>query len=59
MFVWDAENLSHIARHKISQVEAEEVIQNDPLDLERQILDGEERFLHLARRWRNESSSSS
>ena len=50
MFVWDAENLSHIARHKISQVEAEEVIQNDPLDLERQILDGEERFLHLARR---------
>lgn len=47
MFIWDAENLSHIARHKISQEEAEQVIQNDPLDLERQILNGEERFLHL------------
>jgi uncharacterized DUF497 family protein len=47
MFIWDAENLSHIARHKISQEEAEQVIQNYPLDLERQIVDGEERFLHL------------
>jgi uncharacterized DUF497 family protein len=47
MFIWDAENLSHIARHKISREEAEQVIQNRPLDLERQIVDGEERFLHL------------
>jgi uncharacterized DUF497 family protein len=47
MFIWDAENLSHIARHKITQEEAEQVIQNDPLDLERQIVNGEERFLHL------------
>ena len=47
MFIWDAENLSHIARHKILQEEAEQVIQNEPLDLERQILNGEERFLHL------------
>ena len=57
MFVWDAENLSHIARHKISQEEAEQVIQNDPLDLERQILNGEERFLHLGETLANESSS--
>jgi uncharacterized DUF497 family protein len=47
MFIWDAENLSHIARHRISQEESEQVIQNHPLDLERQIVDGEERFLHL------------
>ena len=47
MFIWDAENLSHTARHKISREEAEQVIQNDPLDLERQIVNGEERFLHL------------
>ena len=47
MFIWDAENLSHIARHKISQQEAEQVIRNDPLDLECQIVVGEERFLHL------------
>jgi uncharacterized protein len=47
MFVWDAANIAHIARHKISQKEAEQVIQNDPLDLERQICNGEERFVHL------------
>jgi len=47
MHIWEAENLSHIARHKISQEEAEQVIQNDPLDLERQSVDDEERFLHL------------
>ena len=59
MFIWDAENLSHIARHKISQEEAEQVIQNDPLDLERQILNGEGAFCTSARLWRNESCSSS
>jgi uncharacterized DUF497 family protein len=47
MFLWDAANTAHIARHKISREEAEQVIQNDPLDLDRQIHDGEERFVHL------------
>ena len=47
MFFWDKENLNHIARHGISQQEAEQVIQNNPLDLERQIRNGEVRMLHL------------
>jgi uncharacterized DUF497 family protein len=47
MFLWDRENISHIARHKISRAEAEQVIENNPFDLERQIRNGEERILHL------------
>ena len=47
MFVWDEANTAHIARHKNSREEAEKVIHNDPLDLDRQIHDGEERFVHL------------
>ncbi len=47
MFLWDKENISHIVRHKVSQSEAEQVIENNPLDLERQIRSGEQRMLHL------------
>jgi hypothetical protein len=47
MFFWDKDNLSHIARHHVSKDEAEQVIQNDPLDLERQIRNREQRLLHL------------
>jgi uncharacterized DUF497 family protein len=46
-FSWDPSNTSHIARHGVSPEEAEQVIENDPLDLERQIRYGEERVLHL------------
>jgi uncharacterized DUF497 family protein len=42
-FHWDEANLRHIARHQISPHEAEHVILNDPLELEVQIVDGEER----------------
>lgn len=47
MFFWDKDNLSHIARHHVSKDESEQVIQNDPLDLEGQIRNGEQRLLHL------------
>jgi uncharacterized DUF497 family protein len=47
MFLWDKENTSHIARHNVSRAEAEQVIENNPFDLERQIRNGEERILHL------------
>jgi hypothetical protein len=47
MFFWDKDNLSHIARHHVSRNEAEQVIQNEPLDLETQIRNGELRILHL------------
>jgi uncharacterized DUF497 family protein len=47
MFLWDKENLSPIARHEVSREEAEQVIENNPFDLERQIRNGEPRVLHL------------
>lgn len=43
-FDWDEENQKHIARHGVTPDEAEQVLANDPLDLERQDINGEERF---------------
>jgi len=42
-FSWDNANISHLARHNVLPEEAEQVIQNDPLDLELQVVDGEPR----------------
>ncbi len=47
MFLWDDGNINHIALHGISTNEAEEVINNDPLDIKRQFRNGETRFVHL------------
>jgi uncharacterized DUF497 family protein len=47
MFLWDKENTSHIARHNVSRVEAEQVVENNPFDLEKQTRNGEGRILHL------------
>ena len=47
MFDWDEANLEHIARHKVSREEAEQVVLNDPVDGWRQIQDGEERFMQI------------
>jgi uncharacterized DUF497 family protein len=47
MFLWDSASIPHIARHNITPEEAEQVVENDPLDIERQLRDGEERMLHL------------
>jgi uncharacterized DUF497 family protein len=46
-FFWDSANIDHIALHGVTPEEAEQVIQNDPLDLDRQIRNYEERFVHL------------
>jgi uncharacterized protein len=46
-FEWDHANLAHLARHKITAAEAEQVLQNDPLDLEVQDVDGEQRFTQV------------
>jgi uncharacterized DUF497 family protein len=49
-FDWDAANLDHIARHEVTQEEAERVILGDPLDIEMQIeedISGEDRLQHL------------
>ena len=43
-FEWDAANVTHIARHKVTPKEAEEALLNDPFDLGYEIVDGEERW---------------
>ena len=47
LFSWDEANRSHIAEHGVSPEEAEQVILNDPVDLEVQIRNGEERTLQV------------
>jgi uncharacterized protein len=48
-FDWDTANLAHIARHQISAEEAEEVIRNEPLDIEAETLRGENRMTSVGR----------
>jgi uncharacterized DUF497 family protein len=46
-FDWDAGNIRHLGRHKITPREFEEVLLNDPLDLEYQTEGGEDRYKSL------------
>jgi uncharacterized protein len=46
-FDWDDENRGHVAAHDVSCAEAEQVIKNEPFDLEFQTENGEERFVQL------------
>ncbi len=43
-FDWDDANIAHIAVHDVSPSEAEDVVLGDPVDLQMQVVDGEERF---------------
>jgi uncharacterized DUF497 family protein len=43
-FEWDEANLKHVARHHVTREEAEQVLGNDPVDLEPQLVDCEQRF---------------
>lgn len=64
MFDWDHSNINHIARHGVTPAEAEQVILNEPIDLEFQRR-GEEpriaqigetnqgRILFIVSTWRN------
>jgi uncharacterized DUF497 family protein len=47
LFDWDEANRQHIAEHNISTTEAEEFIANDPIDLDCQDDEDEERFLQV------------
>ena len=47
MFDWDDANVRHIARHGVSPEEAEQVLLNQPLDLDEQLRNHERRILHL------------
>ena len=43
-FDWDAENTKHLAAHKVTPAEFEQVLNNDPLDLDYDVIDGEDRY---------------
>ena len=42
-FDWDARNTKHLAAHNVTAREFEPVMQNSPLDLAYEVVDGEER----------------
>jgi uncharacterized DUF497 family protein len=46
-FDWSEANRSHIARHGVTTSEAEEVLQNSPLDVTLQTNEGEERTVQV------------
>jgi uncharacterized DUF497 family protein len=46
-FDLDDSNISHIAEHGVTPEEAEQVILGDPLDIEFDVVDGEERWSYL------------
>ena len=46
-FDWDAENIFHIARHRVSPQEAEQALVNEPLDFGYEIVGGEERWTSI------------
>ena len=46
-FDWDDANRAHLAAHDVTVDEAEQVMENDPLDLEHQADEDEERILQV------------
>lgn len=46
-FDWNDGNIQHIARHNVAPEEAEQVIQNDPVDVGVTLRNNEARKLHL------------
>ena len=43
-FDWDEANIGHIARHSVTQEEVEEVFLNDQMDIDFEIVNGEDRW---------------
>jgi len=43
-FDWDDENTKHLAAHKVTPGEFEQVMNNDPLDRDYELIDNEERY---------------
>lgn len=43
-FDWDDENTKHLAAHKVKPVETEQALSNDPVDIDYEVIDGEERY---------------
>lgn len=46
-FDWDKENVGHLALHRVSPGEAEQVILNRPVDLGAELRNGEERVAQV------------
>jgi len=46
-FHWDNGNIDHIALHKVTPEEAEQVVINDPFDVGTLVRNGEARTVHL------------
>ncbi len=46
-FDWDEHNRNHVSEHGVSPEEAEQVVFNEPLDLELQLRGGEERTVQV------------
>jgi uncharacterized protein len=46
-FAWDDANITHLARHNIRPEEAEQCYRNDPLVIEEQYVNREDRYLAL------------
>jgi len=44
VFDWDAENIRHLGRHRVTPAEFEELMKGDPLYMEYQGADREERY---------------
>ena len=43
-FDWDDANVGHVAGHSVTPEEVEQVFANDPMDLDADVVDGEERY---------------
>ena len=43
-FDWDSENIKHLAAHKVTPAEFEQVMRHDPVDLDSDVVHGEERY---------------
>ena len=44
-FDWDGANVEHIAHHDVTPDEVERVMLNSPVEIDYQLVDGEERFV--------------
>jgi uncharacterized DUF497 family protein len=43
-FDWDDENKKHLDAHKVAPAEFEQLLNNDPIDLNFELIDNEERY---------------
>lgn len=43
-FDWDYQNTKHLAAHRVLPTEFEELLRNNPLDVDYEMIDGEERY---------------